>query len=131
MKPSDITIKALSPELREDFLRSCGCPCFHEDRSVVKWSERTAPQNRALACERIERQSRQGYLACVRVTPVGWSNAAPRRLLRAPHDAPTPDAEPVGAMICFLVGPLSMVLSEGFPVHREDDDGSVLVRRLL
>jgi GNAT superfamily N-acetyltransferase len=190
MTSSAISIKALSPELQQDFLRffdgtafsdnprwaSCYCQCFYEDHSVVKWSERTAPQNRSLACERIERGEMQGYLAYCDGTPVGWCNAAPRTLLHALDDEPTDDAEKVGAIMCFLVepshrgrgvaralleaacnglraqglriaeanprtasvsaaenhfGPLSMYLSAGFTVHREDDDGSVYVRRML
>lgn len=185
-----ITVKALSPELKHDFLRffdgtafsdnpkwsSCYCQCFYEDHSVVKWSERTAPQNRAQACERIQRREMQGYLAYSDGIPVGWCNAAPRALLRALDSEPTDDAERVGAIMCFLVepslrgrgvarqlleaacnglrmqglsiaeanprtgsvsaaenhfGPLSMYLSAGFVVHREDDDGSVYVRRAL
>ena len=185
-----IIIKALSPELQHDFLRffdgtafsdnpkwsSCYCQCFYEDHSVVRWSERTAPQNRSLACERIQSRAMQGYLAYSEGTPVGWCNAAPRTLLRALDDEPTPDAEHVGAIICFLVepshrgrgvarqlleaacdalrtqglriaeanprtasvsaaenhfGPISLYLSAGFTVHREDDDGSVYVRRTL
>ena len=190
MNSSAIIIKALSPELKQDFLRffdgtafsdnpkwsSCYCQCFYEDHSVVKWSERTAPQNRSLACERIESQAMQGYLAYSDGSPVGWCNAAPRALLHALDDEPTPDAEHVGAIICFLVepshrgrgvarqlleaaceglrsqglriaeanprtastsaeenhfGPLNLYLSAGFTVHREDEDGSVYVRRTL
>jgi GNAT superfamily N-acetyltransferase len=118
----------------------------------------------------------QGYLAYVGNTPVGWCNAAPRKLLHALDDEPTPDSETVGAIICFLVepsyrgqgiarllleaacaglrnqglriaeanprtasttpaanhfGPLDLYLSAGFTVHREDEDGSVYVRRTL
>jgi len=190
MNHPDLTIKALRPDLKRDFLRffdgsafsdnprwsSCYCQCFYEDRSVVKWSERTAAQNRSLACERIDEQSMQGYLAYVGSTPVGWCNAAPRNLLHALDVEPTPDSETIGVIICFLVepsyrgqgiarllleaaceglrnqglriaeanprttsttaaenhfGPLSLYLSAGFAVHREDDDGSVFVRRPL
>jgi GNAT superfamily N-acetyltransferase len=190
MNQANVTIKALAPELQQDFLRffdgsafsdnpkwaSCYCQCFYEDHSVVNWSSRTAPENRALACERIQRQSMQGYLAYVAETPVGWCNAAPRKLLHALDDEPVPDAENIGFIICFLVepsyrgrgvarqlleaaceglrrqglliaeanprttspspaenhfGPLSLYLSAGFTVYREDDDGSVFVRREL
>jgi GNAT superfamily N-acetyltransferase len=190
MSPSSISVKALSPELQPDFLRffdgsafsdnpkwsSCYCQCFYEDHDVVNWSERTGPQNLAFACERIARRSMQGYLAYIDDSPVGWCNAAPRRLLRALDDEPTPDSDQVGAIICFLVepshrgqgiarrlleavcdglrdqglriaeakprtastsaaenhfGPLSLYLSAGFSIHREDDDGSVYVRRAL
>jgi GNAT superfamily N-acetyltransferase len=118
----------------------------------------------------------QGWLAYADGVPVGWCNAAPRPLLRALDDEPIPDAEQVGAIVCFLVepshrgrgiarqlleaaceglreqglrfaegnpaaeaasaaenhcGPLSLYLSAGFSVHREDEDGSVYVRRAL
>ena len=114
----------------------------------------------------------QGYLAYSEGTPIGWCNAAPRNLLHALDDEPTPSAEQVGAIICFLVepsnrgrgvarqlleaaceglkkqglhiaeanprtvstsaaenhfGPLSLYLSAGFTIHREDEDGSVYV----
>ena len=190
MSQPNITIKALSPTLKKDFLRffdgpafsdnpkwsSCYCQCFYEDHSVVEWSKRTAPQNRALACQRIEGETMQGYLAYSDETPIGWCNAAPRALLHALDDEPTPDSELVGAIVCFLIepshrgqgvarrlleaacaglreqgvqiaeanprtaaasasdnhfGPLSLYLSAGFTVHREDEDGSVYVRRAL
>jgi GNAT superfamily N-acetyltransferase len=155
---------------------SCYCQCFYEDHDVVKWSDRTAAQNRALACSRTASGDMQGYLAIENDHPVGWCGAAPRRLLHALDDEPTPDAQTVGAIVCFLVaprhrgrgiarslldaaciglreqgmtiaeanprpnartpadhhfGPLSLYLSSGFCIHREDDDGSVYVRRAL
>jgi GNAT superfamily N-acetyltransferase len=190
MTPPALVIKALSPDLQQDFLRffdgtafsdnpqwsSCYCQCFYEDHSVVKWSERTAPENRLLACERIQSRAMQGYLAYSEGTPVGWCNAARRSLLHALDDEPAPDAEHIGEIICFLVEPshrgqgvarqlleaaceglraqglriaeanprtaptsaaenhfgsLKLYLSTGFTVHREDDDGSVHVRRAL
>lgn len=185
-----VEIKPLAPELLGDFLKffdgtafsdnpkwsSCYCQCFYEDHSAIKWSERSASQNRTLACERIQGGLMQGYLAFVDGSPVGWCNAAPRYLLHALDDEPTPEAETIGAIICFLVepshrgrgiarqlldaacdglrrqglriaeanprtqasspaanhfGPLGMYLAAGFTVHREDEDGSVFVRRAL
>ena len=190
MSQSIIQIRTLSPELLPDFLTffdgtafsdnpkwsSCYCQCFYEDHTVVKWSERTAAQNRARACERIQSRLMQGYLGYVDGAPVGWCNAAPRQLLHALDDEPIAGAGQIGAIICFLVepshrgrgiarqlldaaceglrqqglryaegnprtastsatenhfGPLSLYLSAGFAVHREDDDGSVYVRRAL
>ena len=155
---------------------SCYCQCFYEDHRVVNWSARTAVENRSRACERIAGGQMQGYLAYLDGTPVGWCNAAPRKLLHALDEEPIADAEQVGAIICFLVepsqrgrgvarqlleaacdglrrqglrvaeanprtaadsaaanhfGPLGLYLSAGFSVHREDDDGSVYVRRAL
>jgi len=190
MSQPTIQVKQLSPELLPDFLTffdgtafsdnprwsSCYCQCYYEDHSVVIWSERMASQNRALACERINGRSMQGYLAYSDGAPVGWCNAAPRRLLRALDDEPIPDAGHVGTIICFLVepshrgrgvaralleaaceglreqglriaegnprvdatsasanhfGPLNLYLTAGFAVHRQDDDGSVYVRKAL
>jgi GNAT superfamily N-acetyltransferase len=190
MNQTTVSIEALVPSLQQDFLRffdgsafsdnpnwsSCYCQCFYEDHSVVKWSERTAPKNRALACLRIQNQTMQGYLAYSEGTPVGWCNAAPRKLLHALDDEPVADANDVGTILCFLVepslrgrgvarqllqaacdglrkqglriaeanpratstsaaenhfGPLKMYLTAGFTVFREDEDGSLWVRRTL
>ena len=190
MNAPTILVRALTPELLPDFFAFfdgpafsdnprwsfCYCQCFYEDHSVVKWSERTAEQNRACAFERGRTGAMQGYLAYADGSPVGWCNAAPRHLLRAFAAEPTPDAESVGAIACFLVepghrgqgiarrlleaacdglrrqglriaeanprtaasspaenhfGPLGLYLSAGFRIHREDDDGSVFVRRAL
>ena len=155
---------------------SCYCQCFYEDHNVVKWSDRTSEQNRALACSRTATADMQGYLAGENSTPVGWCGAAPRHLLHALDNEPTPNAETVGAIVCFLVspshrgkgiarallgaactglreqgmtiaeanprpnattpadnhfGPLSLYLASGFTIHREDQDGSIYVRREL
>lgn len=114
-----VQVRALVPELLPDFLKffdgtafsdnpkwsSCYCQCFYEAHRVVQWSERTAPENRARACERIDGGLIQGYLAYSDGSPVGWCNAAPRTLLHALDDQPIPDAEQIGAIICFLVEP--------------------------
>ena len=190
MESHPVLIQALGPESLPLFLRffdgdafsdnpkwsSCYCQCFYEDHNVVKWSDRTSEQNRTLACSRTAASQMQGYIASESGVPVGWCGAAPRHLLHALDDEPTPDSETVGAIICFLVspshrgkgvaralldaaciglreqgmsiaeanprltaqtaadnhfGPLSLYLSSGFIVHREDEDGSVYVRRAL
>jgi len=185
-----VDVRPLSPSNLNDFLKffddsafsdnpnwsSCYCQCFYEDHTKVMWRERTAEQNRARACERATLGEMQGYLAYPDGQPVGWCSAAPRHLFRAMDDEPTPDAEQVGAIVCFLVapehrgksiarklldaaceglrtqgvkvaeanprssanspadnhfGPLRLYLSNGFHVHRTDDDGSVYVRKFL
>ena len=155
---------------------SCYCQCFYEDHNVVTWSDRTAKQNRALACSRTATSQMQGYIAVKGGAPVGWCGAAPRDLVHALDGEPTPNSGTVGAIICFLVspvhrgkgvaralldaacaglreqgmkiaeayprpaaltaadnhhGPLSLYLSSGFSINREDEDGSVCVRRPL
>ena len=190
MPSHPVSIQKLSPESLPLFLRffdgdafadnpnwsSCYCQCFYEDHTVVKWSERSAEQNRTLACSRTAAGQMQGYIACEGGNPVGWCGAAPRRLLHALDDEPIPEAETVGTIVCFLVspshrgkgiaralldaacaglrnhgmtiaeanprrnaktpaenhfGPLALYLSSDFSVYREDDDGSVWVRRAL
>jgi len=190
MNKSPVSVKPLSPSLEQDFLRffdgtafsdnpkwsSCYCQCFYEDHAVVRWADRTAAENRALARDRIQSCTMQGFLAYIAGVPVGWCNAAPRHLLHALDNEPIADAEQVGAILCFLIepshrgrgiarrlleaacdglrdqglriaeanprtsprsaaenhfGPLQMYLSAGFTVEREDDDGSVWVRRQL
>lgn len=119
MNPASISIKPLAPDLQQDFLRffdgtafadnpkwsSCYCQCSYENHSVINWPARTASENRTLACERIQSQAMQGYLAYCDDTPVGWCNAAPRKLLHALDDEPTQDADQTGTITCFLVEP--------------------------
>jgi GNAT superfamily N-acetyltransferase len=183
-------VERLSAGNRDDFLQFfdgdafsdnpewsfCYCQCFYEDHRHLVWKDQTAQRNRSMACQRIGSGVMQGYLAYVGNEPVGWCNAAPRKLLRALDEEPTPDAEKIGAIVCFLVapahrgkgiaklllnaacdglaaqgleiaeanpekeagtdaenhvGPLNLYLSAGFEIHREDDDGSVYVRRSL
>ena len=118
---SDITIEVrpLTPERLPDFLSffdgdafsdnpqwsSCYCQCYYEDHSCVVWKDRTASENRALASARAVNGQMQGYLAYAGGRVAGWCNAAPRHLLRALDEEPTPDAELVGAIVCFLVAP--------------------------
>lgn len=114
-----IDVRPLSADRLADFLEffdgdafsdnakwsSCYCQCYYEDHSRVVWKDRTAVVNRAYACDRAANGRMQGYLAYSDSRVVGWCNAAPRHLLRALDDEPTPDAAVIGAIICFLVAP--------------------------
>lgn len=131
MNAGSIDIQPLSADRLPEFLAffdataftdnprwaSCYCQCFHENHNEVVWKDRTGAQNRARACERIAAGEMQGYLARSGGQPVGWCSAAPRKLFHALDDEPTPDADKVGAIMCFLVA----------PAHR----GSGIARRLL
>lgn len=113
----DLTIRRLSPELEDDFLRyfegaafadnpkwkSCYCQFLYVDHSKVSWKSRTAEENRAAACDRIACGRMQGLLAYRWGEVVGWCNAAPRLLLDSFADEPIPDAELVGQITCFVV----------------------------
>ncbi len=190
MTHAPLTIRPLSPELHDDFLRffegeafadnprwaTCYCQYPHVDHSRVAWHDRTGEENRAAACGRIESGRMQGLLAYRGHEVVGWCNCAPRILLEAFASEPDPDADRLGHIACFVVakahrragvarallgaacemlrregveiveacpsrsaatdaenhfGPLSLYLSAGFGVHREEDDGRVIVRRRL
>lgn len=189
-KDSRLTIRRLTPELKDDFLRyfegaafadnpkwkSCYCQFLYVDHAIVNWSARTADENRSAACDRIACKRMQGLLAYRDGQVVGWCNAAPRVLLDSFADEPIPDAEQVGQITCFVVarehrrtgvaralleeacallrdqgllvaeanpsreavsdaeqhfGPLSLYLSAGFSIVKEQADGLVVVRRPL
>jgi GNAT superfamily N-acetyltransferase len=84
---------------------SCYCQCFHEDHRVVRWHERTAAQNRALAIERGNAGTMRGHVAIVDGAVVGWCNAAPRALLHALDEEPHGDVAGTGCIVCFVVAP--------------------------
>ncbi len=114
-----VDVRPLSPERLADFLAffdgdafadnpkwsSCYCQCFFEDHSKIRWSSRTAAQNREAACRRVGERSMQGYLAYRNGRVIGWCNASPRPLLHALDAEPIPDAQDVGTFLCFLVSP--------------------------
>jgi ribosomal protein S18 acetylase RimI-like enzyme len=117
MSPAPLTIRPLTPELRDDFLRffegtafadnpkwrSCYCQFLYVDHAKVTWTARTAQENRAQACERIACGRMQGLLAYRDNQVVGWCNAAPRRLMDSFADEPDPDAGRLGQITCFVV----------------------------
>ena len=112
-------IEAISTDNLDDFLRffdgqafsdnpawsSCYCQCYYENHRQIVWQEQTAERNRSMACRRIGDGTMRGYLAYGGNEPVGWCNAAPRHLLHALDDVPTPNAERLGAIVCFIVAP--------------------------
>ena len=119
MNESAFSIKPLTRETLPLFLRFfdgeafsdnpqwsfCYCQCFYEDHRQVKWSQRTAEENRTYACDRTQSGRMQGYIACEGLNPIGWCGAAPRGLFHALDDEPLPESESVGAIVCFLVAP--------------------------
>ncbi len=119
MNTNPLSFKKLSVESLPQFLKffdgdafsdnpkwsSCYCQCFYENHDEVKWSECTAERNRAMACNRTRAEEMQGYIALKGGESVGWCGAAPRNLLHALDDEPTPNEETVGAIVCFLIAP--------------------------
>lgn len=112
-------VHPLTPERIPDFLAffdheaftdnpkwsSCYCQCFFEDHSKIRWSERTASENRALAEIRIKDDLMQGFMAYREGKVVGWCNASPRKLLHALDSEPILNSEQIGTILCFLVAP--------------------------
>ena len=97
---SDLTVKELTPSLRDDFLlffdnvafadnpdwSDCYCYTYH-------FSDRGKAENRRAASNQIEESRIQGFLAYGDGNPVGWCNAANRdnypalhRLMRSDQD---------------------------------------------
>src|SRR5262244_1295075 len=110
-----LVIAPLSPDTLTDLLAffegeafsdnpawaSCYCQCFYEDHTRIKWSARTAAENRDSAIARCSSRQMQGYLAYVEGKVVGWCNAAPRHMLHALDVEPIPDAQDIGCILCF------------------------------
>jgi hypothetical protein len=105
-------IRRLTPQRLTDFLDffeqrafadnpkwlSCYCHFPHAEHATIVWKDRSAAQNRAATCARIENQMMQGWLACADGQAIGWCNAGPRRLVEGLFDAPDPLAERIGAI---------------------------------
>jgi len=114
-----IDIQALTPQRLGDFLDffeqrafadnpkwlSCYCHFPHADHATIVWKDRSAAQNRAATCERIEAETMQGWLAYAQGRAIGWCNAGPRRLIEGLFDEPEPLAERIGAIACFVIAP--------------------------
>ncbi len=112
-----IEVRALRPELREDWLaffegdafadnpKWASCFCFfpHAPHDREEWHSRTGDQNRAASERAISSGGMRGYLAYVDGKVVGWCNA--NDLTRYTH-LDDPGAGPeghAGAIACFVV----------------------------
>ena len=119
MPLADIDIQPLTPQRRADFLDffeqrafvdnpkwlSCYCHFPHADHARVVWKDRSAAENRAATCVRIEDRTMHGWLAYSEGKSIGWCNAGPRRFVEGLFDEPEPLAERIGAIACFVVAP--------------------------
>ena len=84
----------------------CYCHFFYADHTEKEWDTRTAEENRAASSALILSGRLKGHLAYLDGKPVGWCQAAPRRLI--PNIANDPalavnDAGDVGSIACFVV----------------------------
>jgi GNAT superfamily N-acetyltransferase len=117
--PIAIDIRPLTPERLPDFLDffehrafvdnpkwlSCYCHFPHADHARVVWKERSAAENRAATCARIEDRTMSGWLAYSGQEAIGWCNAGPRRFIEGLFDEPEPLADRIGAIACFVIAP--------------------------
>jgi GNAT superfamily N-acetyltransferase len=117
MNTPALEIRALAPELLNDFMAFfegeafadnpewgfCFCQYLHVDHNLVRWSQRTAAENRTAASDRICTRRMQGYLAYAGGKPVAWCNAAPRNMMQAFADEARPEDARTGQFGCFVV----------------------------
>jgi len=111
---SEITVKELTPSLRDDFLHffdhvafadnpdwsDCYCSLYHFPNKGKEETRRTASNF-------VEEGKMYGFLAYENGKPVGWCNAANRNNYPALHWllGPGPEKwEKVGSIVCFVVG---------------------------
>jgi GNAT superfamily N-acetyltransferase len=111
------TMRALAPELLEDYLRFfdhdafadnpawgfCYCRLHHFPHDRRDWRETTAEENREAVIGLILDGTLRGYLAYLEDKPVGWCNARPRVRMTTTPDYEEPDAAVIGSIMCFLV----------------------------
>jgi len=114
-----VEIRPLTPQRLDDFLdffdhrafpdnpkwQSCYCHFPHADHARVNWHDRSAQDNRAATCDRIDTGTMTGWLAYSNGLAIGWCNAGPRRFIEGLFDAPEPIADRIGAISCFVVAP--------------------------
>ena len=119
MNLAHIDICPLTPQRLADFLDffeqrafadnpkwlSCYCHFPHADHAHIVWKDRSAAQNRAATCERIEGETMQGWLAYAQGQAIAWCNAGPRRFVEGLFDEPEPLTERIGAIACFVIAP--------------------------
>ena len=115
-----VDIRALKPDLAEDFLRFfdrdafqdnpdwSGCYCLFYQYTGDDWNTTdAAAANRAEKEALIVAGEAHGYLAYVDGTPVGWCHAAPRGTLPGLDSVPEffcdGDPEEIGAIVCFNI----------------------------
>lgn len=117
MPTTECVIRELTPELLPDYLEyfdkvafadnpnwaSCYCHCYYFPHQLKSWKDATASENRAAMIERIGCGQAKGHLAYVDGKVAGWCNAAPRNMFTALQDEPEPQADQIGAIVCFII----------------------------
>jgi ribosomal protein S18 acetylase RimI-like enzyme len=116
---NEIVIKALCPELAEDYVKflenldfshashwsTCYCRFYHTKCSNDQWIKRTGEENRLEAVEHIKARNMKGYLAFDGEKCIGWCNANDARqyIRLEEHMKPVIKDKKVGCVICFVI----------------------------
>ncbi len=115
---SDIIIKALTPDLFEDYLnffdnsafvdnpKWSACYCFFKQapHKICDWKDRTAEKNRSAVINLITEGKLYGFIAYDNGKPIGWCNSGPRTNMTTTPDYDEPDANKIGSIVCFIIG---------------------------
>jgi len=117
---SPVVIKELTPKHLGDFLHffdheafadnpkwaGCYCMYYYYAGPKEEWRVKNGPVNRTDIAKLIESGHAQGFLAYQDSKPVGWCNAAPRKMLPTLQRYPSmrvDDPDKVGSIVCFVV----------------------------
>lgn len=115
----NIQIKALSPEILEDYLyffdnicfsenphwSACYCFSFHFTGKSEEWKR---DRNRASVINYVKQDKMRGYLAFLNNQPIGWCNANDRNSFQSLGKYYKLTAEldkKICAVVCFLIHP--------------------------
>ena len=111
---TEITVKELTPSLRDDFLHFFDHVAFADNPdwadcycSLYHFPNKNKEETRRTASNFVEEGKIHGFLAYENEKPIGWSNAANRNNYPALHHllGPGPDKwEKVGSIVCFVIG---------------------------
>ena len=116
----DVIVKALEPELLDDFLNffdnigfvdnpdwaGCYCQFYHIEGSRKKWAKRTKEQNRNSSKALITSGKMKGFLAYLDGNPIGWCNAnSKENYSYVLFEDEFNKEKKVAAIVCFLIAP--------------------------
>ncbi|MEJ2248848.1 MAG: GNAT family N-acetyltransferase [Candidatus Lokiarchaeota archaeon] len=116
----DIGIKALEPDLIDDFLyffdeigfvdnpdwSDCYCQYYHFDGPRREWSKRTKKQNKNASKALILSGKMKGFLAYSDKKPIGWCNANSKENYSYVLFKEEPiEGRKIAAVVCFLIAP--------------------------
>jgi GNAT superfamily N-acetyltransferase len=111
---SEISVKELTPSLRDDFLHFFDHVAFADNPdwsdcycSLYHFANRDKAETRREAASQVEENRIHGFLAYDNGRPVGWCNAGNRNSYPALHwvmGLGPEKWEKVGSIVCFVVG---------------------------